>query len=52
MLLCLLLTLSALPLQALAAEAQTEGKSKNPAEEEQIETVVEAEEQRIERKSE
>ena len=35
-----------------AAEAQAEGKSKNPAEEEQIETVVEAEEHRIERKSE
>ncbi len=35
-----------------AAEAQAEGKSKNPAEEEQIETVVEAEEHRIEGKSE
>ena len=35
-----------------AAEAQAEGKSKNPAAEEQIETVVEAEEHRIERKSE
>ena len=35
-----------------AAEAQAEGKSKNPAAEEQIETVVEAEEHRIEGKSE
>ena len=35
-----------------AAEAQAEGKSKNSAAEEQIETVVEAEEHRIERKSE
>ena len=35
-----------------AAEAQAEGKSKNPAVEEQIETVVEAEEHRIEGKSE
>lgn len=35
-----------------AAEAQAEGKSKNPATEEQIETVVEAEEHRIEGKSE
>ena len=36
----------------VAAEAQAEGKSKNPAAEEQIETVVEAEEHRIEGKSE
>lgn len=35
-----------------AAEAQAEAKSKNPAAEEQIETVVEAEEHRIEGKSE
>ena len=35
-----------------AAEAQAEGKSKNPAAEEQIETVVEAEEHQIEGKSE
>ena len=35
-----------------AAEAQAEGKSKNPAAEEQIETVVESEEHRIEGKSE
>ena len=35
-----------------AAEAQAEGKSKNPAAEEQIETVVEADEHRIEGKSE
>ena len=35
-----------------AAEAQAERKSKNPAAEEQIETVVEAEEHRIEGKSE
>ena len=35
-----------------AAEAQAEGKSKNPAAEEQIETVMEAEEHRIEGKSE
>ena len=35
-----------------AAEAQAEGKSKNPAAEEQIETVVEAEDHRIEGKSE
>lgn len=35
-----------------AAEAQAEGKSKNPAAEEQIETVVEVEEHRIEGKSE
>ena len=35
-----------------AAEAQAEGKSKNSAAEEQIETVVEAEEHRIEGKSE
>ena len=35
-----------------AAEAQAEGKSKNPAAEEQIETVVEAEEHRIEGKLE
>ena len=35
-----------------AAEAQAEGKSQNPAAEEQIETVVEAEEHRIEGKSE
>ena len=35
-----------------AAEAQADGKSKNPAAEEQIETVVEAEEHRIEGKSE
>ena len=35
-----------------AAEAQAEGKSKNPAAEEQIETVVEAEEHQIEGESE
>ena len=35
-----------------AAEAQAERKSKNPAAEEQIETVVEAEEHQIEGKSE
>ena len=35
-----------------AAEAQAEGKTKNPAAEEQIETVVEADEHRIEGKSE
>ena len=35
-----------------AAEAQAEGKSKNPVAEEQIETVVEAEEHQIEGKSE
>ena len=35
-----------------AAEAQAEGKSKNPAAEEQKETVVESEEHRIEGKSE
>lgn len=38
--------------ESMQAAAEAQGKSKNPAAEEQIETVVEAEEHRIEGKSE